>query len=507
MDINRCLSNQLQTRSPATTRTYSLPSRSGLGAKKRRGPRSPKEEEEARIKQQEKVKSGFRERGQLRQERDARLMQDSTAGEKWHLNQLLTTWIMKTKSLSELSDLLNQPPNPERANASNLIAALTQVSWLAKGQRLSAPPPRSQNEPLETRTSFEVYNSRQKAYALAGSLADRLMRNGRQGEALGSDFDSVKVQGWIQMASAFARIGYNDPDRVGALLPRMLASLPEFSQPRHFAEACWSIAKLRRDPGPTWIESMLESSRLLLHQFNLAELSNVIWACAKWGYRPPPVFMTLFYRRCTYLLNVLDDSEDDRRRVRPGSERTEPSSSKPGSADEEAEGDDGQESLRGKELIQTFKHVDPAGGNMVGSLSSLIWSLAMLQAQPPPELCRALLIESQVQIPNMNEQGLANIAWGFCKMNIRPPASWIQDYLIQCRRKLGSFKRGIAFSNIIWALSHWRAEPGEAWLRDFVKHSTPMVPSLDEGGIAALLQGLADLEHKPPNVSQILKRL
>lgn len=153
--------------------------------------------------------------------------------------------------------------------------------------------------------------------------------------------------------------------------------------------------------------------------------------------------------------------------------------------------------------IQSLEHVDTAGGNIVGSLTSLVWGLAMLKADPPMELSRAILIETQVQIPNMGEQACANIAWGLCKMNIRPPPSWIQDYEKQCRRKMISFKRGIVFSNIIWSLSHWRAEPGESWLREFVRRSTPTITSLNEDGIAALLQGLADLEHKPPNVGSL----
>ena len=280
--------------------------------KERRGPRSPKEQWEARAKKRGQQRwPSKREHGDLQKERDILTIPESAIGKKWHLNQLLTTWIMKTKSITELAELLDKEENLERANASNLIAALTQISWLYKAHRLGKPPS-NQDDQEQSRTVFDDYTVRKKAYALAGSLTDRLMTRWRGEGTSESQFDEVNVpQGWIQVASAFARLGpFDDPDRIGAFFPQLLGSLPDYSQPRHYAEACWSIAKLGRDPGPRWIEAMLVrqcwlvyflfslpisrlslplfsflkvQSRLILHQFNLTELSNMIWSLAKWG--------------------------------------------------------------------------------------------------------------------------------------------------------------------------------------------------------------------------------
>lgn len=38
--------------------------------------------------------------------------------------------------------------------------------------------------------------------------------------------------------------------------------------------------------------------RTQLQAFQLAELANVIWALAKWGYRPGMLWTTLFFKRC-----------------------------------------------------------------------------------------------------------------------------------------------------------------------------------------------------------------
>ena len=44
---------------------------------------------------------------------------------------------------------------------------------------------------------------------------------------------------------------------------------------------------------------MLDLSRPQVQLLNMAELGNMIWALAKWGYRPGPIWMTLFFERCT----------------------------------------------------------------------------------------------------------------------------------------------------------------------------------------------------------------
>eukprot|EP00955_Chlamydomonas_euryale_P054760 355929-Chlamydomonas_euryale.AAC.2 len=35
-----------------------------------------------------------------------------------------------------------------------------------------------------------------------------------------------------------------------------------------------------------------------LLQLNLTELANLVWACAKWEFRPSAAWMALFYRQC-----------------------------------------------------------------------------------------------------------------------------------------------------------------------------------------------------------------
>ncbi len=58
----------------------------------------------------------------------------------------------------------------------------------------------------------------------------------------------------------------------------------------------------------------------------------------------------------------------------------------------------------------------------------------------------------------------------------------------------------MCFSNIIWALANWRAAPGDIWLSHFTHCSTRTLPRLGTDEVAALMQGLSDLEYKPPKV-------
>ena len=57
-------------------------------------------------------------------------------------------------------------------------------------------------------------------------------------------------------------------------------------------------SRLGKDPGKKWIAEMLDLSASRIRALNMAELGNLIWALAKWGYLPGQHWMVLFYRRC-----------------------------------------------------------------------------------------------------------------------------------------------------------------------------------------------------------------
>ena len=47
---------------------------------------------------------------------------------------------------------------------------------------------------------------------------------------------------------------------------------------------------------------------------------------------------------------------------------------------------------------------------------------------------------SQVQFPGMGDQALANMAWALCRMDIKPPVTWIEAYLGHCYKAMPEFK-------------------------------------------------------------------
>lgn len=132
------------------------------------------------------------------------------------------------------------------------------------------------------------------------------------------------------------------------------------------------------------------------------------------------------------------------------------------------------------------------------SLVSLTWGLAMLNITPPREVAAAILAHSQALFPVTSAQGFANIAWAMCRLDVRPPSAWVAQLIAYSRMSLPSAAAGMSYSNLVWALANWRAAPNTAWLAELVRCATPLLPGMQPDEIATLLQGLADLEHKPP---------
>lgn len=110
---------------------------------------------------------------------------------------------------------------------------------------------------------------------------------------------------------------------------------------------------------------MLDLSRPKVQLLNIAELGNIVWALAKWGYRPGPVWMTMFLGRCTYVLNELEMKHD----------------ASGGGAVAKARISSVVALRGGKALAVGSGDVRLTSTNIVGALTSLTWGLAMLRTK------------------------------------------------------------------------------------------------------------------------------
>lgn len=179
--------------------------------------------------------------------------------------------------------------------------------------------------------------------------------------------------------------------------------------------------------------------------------------------------------------------------------------SRPGLADSGLEDDDGHSVPSTSYSSAPVPATAAAGARQLpgargdsNSLVSLTWGLAMLNITPPREVAAAILAHSQALFPVTSAQGFANIAWALCRLDVRPPSAWVAQLIAYSRMSLPSAAAGMSCSNLVWALANWRAAPDTAWLAELVRCATPLLPGMQPDEIATLLQGLADLEHKPP---------
>jgi hypothetical protein len=66
------------------------------------------------------------------------------------------------------------------------------------------------------------------------------------------------------------------------------------------------------------------------------------------------------------------------------------------------------------------------------------------------------MAEAQAHFPRMGGQALSNVAWALCRMDLRPPDFWIEDYLLWCR---AAWRRE-AFSKVREGVCWWRTLGG-----------------------------------------------
>ena len=114
---------------------------------------------------------------------------DSVNEKVWTLNELLTAWTLKARDQRELQSLFMS--NAHKLNAANLVAMLTQLSWLCKGSTGDGKG--------------------QAVHAFAAELVDRLMEllpaPGEEDQDSSPQEHGLAVRELVQAVSALARLG------------------------------------------------------------------------------------------------------------------------------------------------------------------------------------------------------------------------------------------------------------------------------------------------------------
>ncbi|EFJ43627.1 hypothetical protein VOLCADRAFT_96172 [Volvox carteri f. nagariensis] len=241
---------------------------------------------------------------------------------------------------------------------------------------------------------------------------------------------------------------------LGLLAEDSLNSLEQYSS-GEVALAASSFARLRYYPGKGWLDTLVEAtSGNQLARWRPIDLGFLIWALAKW--------------KAKY-------------------------------------GTRGPVGVPAAWLEEYYQAFEGCGERVTErELAMVCWAVGVLAVEggprPPGSFTNRLMMEVQVRLPSLGNQGLAHVAWGLCCCDVKPPKFWLRDFTGAAKAAMPYAGNGLSFSNLLWALAMWQGElhPGEQLLAEACKHSARWLHTLDFRGLAVLLLALSDLGHTPP---------
>jgi hypothetical protein len=129
-------------------------------------------------------------------------------------------------------------------------------------------------------------------------------------------------------------------------------------------------------------------------------------------------------------------------------------------------------------------------------LATSIYSLALLQQQPPPAWLAAFFAASQGQLAKASAQDLSNSLWGLATLGLNPPAAWWGAFQAAVTGRLWELN-GVAVANVVWAAGKLglRVQPqlGELLLWQAQRKLAGMDLQL----LSSLLWGVVKMELQP----------
>ena len=232
------------------------------------------------------------------------------------------------------------------------------------------------------------------------------------------------------------------------LRARALAQVPEMD-PRALASTAWALAAIpewgRREDGAALLRAVLPRVVADLDGFRGPELSQVLWALASLGHRPPPDVLGALEAR----LGALAGEGSSAGPLRPG------------------ESSIGLWALA--KLGGGLRHggasealVRCAEGQLVAfsaqELSNLLWGLARAGEYPGTAFLDAAALELQHRAGELSPRNVASLLWSFASLGYDVPPESLRVLEAEVVRHLGRFgPRGLVV--ILWAFARMGLPP------------------------------------------------
>ncbi len=251
---------------------------------------------------------------------------------------------------------------------------------------------------------------------------------------------------------------------------------PSYDQLRapELAAVIGALAASPAPPSPDEVQDVLDASFHQLVHFSPAELCTAISALAAWGAAPGEAWLDRFENQ-TYRVST-DASEDQVATFIWGFAQL-----------------GHRPDLALDALLDAAG--DAFGGYSPGSMASIVWALAKLEAPPPKEWAVALLHASYPKLQLFPPAELSKLLWGLAKLGLRPGAKWMAAYLAAAHAKLADFDPK-SLSLAVWALATLGCRPEQPWLEALERRAAAQVGSFGAQEMTCLLWGLGQLTQR-----------
>ena len=103
---------------------------------------------------------------------------------------------------------------------------------------------------------------------------------------------------------------------------------------------------------------------------------------------------------------------------------------------------------------------------------------------------------SEEAFDDFSPQGLANLLWGFARLDVQPSQRWMDGYLRCCQTRLADFKPQET-SIVLWSLAKLKFRLTAGKLGDILSHVVDHLPEYSSHSLSNVLWSMGTAEHRP----------
>jgi len=240
-----------------------------------------------------------------------------------------------------------------------------------------------------------------------------------------------------------------------------------------FVKLIWGLATMEARPSFNWMAAFLGEARARIDGLRARELATLVWASAKLGHTPDPLFADSWYRCATraapnFTPAALVEAIAGAARCRLGAPGAAPAKWVAAML------------ARTRELLPQLSATQQA---------RLLWSFAVLRVAPDELWMDAYMEASEASVATAPTEALVDAAWAFARLRYQPSEAWVEA---ACAKVTASLP-GITAPQLGVLLWSWRSvqlDPPLPWLAAWEQAAGQAYGRAALKDVAALLEQL-----------------